>query len=280
MAVNIVLSQREYNVVGTRPVRHDGVDKVTGRAKYGGDFTTSGLLFGKVLRSPHAHAIIESINTEKAEKLEGVISIVTAEDLPVSSMTKPSRSLVLESNNILADKKALYKGHAIAAVCAANSHVAEQAIGLIEVKYKVLDPVIDVRDAMKKDAPLLHDDLTTRELGEDSGVISNVAAHLQYSLGDIQKGFAEADIIVEEEFDTCTVHQGYIEPHNATSFWNSDGHITVWCSTQGSFTAREKIAKVLDIPVSQVTVVPMEIGGGFGGKIPVYLEPIAALLSK
>jgi xanthine dehydrogenase molybdenum-binding subunit len=280
MAVNIVLSQREYNVVGTRPVRHDGVDKVTGRAKYGGDFTTSGLLFGKVLRSPHAHAIIESINTEKAEKLEGVISIVTAEDLPVSSMTKPSRSLVLESNNILADKKVLYKGHAIAAVCAANSHVAEQAIGLIEVKYKVLDPVIDVRDAMKKDAPLLHDDLTTRELGEDSGVISNVAAHLQYSLGDIQKGFAEADIIVEEEFDTCTVHQGYIEPHNATSFWNSDGHITVWCSTQGSFTAREKIAKVLDIPVSQVTVVPMEIGGGFGGKIPVYLEPIAALLSK
>ena len=280
MVVNIVLSEREYKVVGTRPIRHDGVDKVTGRAKYGGDFTTTGLLFGKILRSPHAHAQIESINIDKALELDGVVSVVTASDLPVSSLSKPSKSLELESDNILARKKVLYKGHAVAAVCATNSHIAEDALKLIEVKYKALDPVIDVLKAMDKDSILLHDDLTTRELGQDSGVVSNIATHLRYELGDVEKGFAEADVIVEEEFDTSTVHQGYIEPHNATAFWSADGHIDIWCSTQGSFTAREKISKVLDVPVSTVTVTPMEIGGGFGGKIPVYLEPIAALLSK
>tara|TARA_B100000700_G_scaffold322252_1_gene423301 strand:- start:13583 stop:15844 length:2262 start_codon:yes stop_codon:yes gene_type:complete len=280
MVVNIVLSEKEYKVVGTRPIRHDGVDKVTGRAKYGGDFTTTGLLFGKILRSPHAHAQIESINIDKALELDGVVSVVTASDLPVSSLSKPSKSLELESDNILARKKVLYKGHAVAAVCATNSHIAEDALKLIEVKYKALDPVIDVLKAMDKDSILLHDDLTTRELGQDSGVVSNIATHLRYELGDVEKGFAEADVIVEEEFDTSTVHQGYIEPHNATAFWSADGHIDIWCSTQGSFTAREKISKVLDVPVSTVTVTPMEIGGGFGGKIPVYLEPIAALLSK
>ncbi len=280
MVVNIVLSEKEYKVVGTRPIRHDGVDKVTGRAKYGGDFTTTGLLFGKILRSPHAHAQIESINIDKALELDGVVSIVTASDLPVSSLSKPSKSLELESDNILARKKVLYKGHAVAAVCATNSHIAEDALKLIEVKYKALDPVINVLKAMDKDSILLHDDLTTRELGQDSGVVSNIATHLRYELGDVEKGFAEADVIVEEEFDTSTVHQGYIEPHNATAFWSADGHIDIWCSTQGSFTAREKISKVLDVPVSTVTVTPMEIGGGFGGKIPVYLEPIAALLSK
>ena len=142
MVVNIVLSEKEYKVVGTRPIRHDGVDKVTGRAKYGGDFTTTGLLFGKILRSPHAHAQIESINIDKALELDGVVSVVTASDLPVSSLSKPSKSLELESDNILARKKVLYKGHAVAAVCATNSHIAEDALKLIEVKYKALDPVI------------------------------------------------------------------------------------------------------------------------------------------
>ena len=252
MVVNIVLSEKEYKVVGTRPIRHDGVDKVTGRAKYGGDFTTTGLLFGKILRSPHAHAQIESINIDKALELDGVVSVVTASDLPVSSLSKPSKSLELESDNILARKKVLYKGHAVAAVCATNSHIAEDALKLIEVKYKALDPVIDVLKAMDKDSILLHDDLTTRELGQDSGVVSNIATHLRYELGDVEKGFAEADVIVEEEFDTSTVHQGYIEPHNATAFWSADGHIDIWCSTQGSFTAREKISKVLDLSLIHI----------------------------
>src|SRR6185436_17926804 len=113
-----------------------------------------------------------------------------------------------------------------------------------------------------------------------TGRVSNVADHFQHKMGDIEKGFAEADVVVEHEYHTATVHQGYIEPHNATALWNNDGRVHIWCSTQGAFTVRDTTACVLDLPVSRVKVTPMEIGGGFGGKIPVYLEPVAALLSK
>ena len=135
-------------------------------------------------------------------------------------------------------------------------------------------------DAMREGAPILHDDLKTKEFGEQTDRVSNVADHFRSRLGDIDKGFAEADVIVEREFDTATVHQGYIEPHNATALWNNDGRVLIWCSTQGAFVVRDATACVLDLPVSRVKVTPMEIGGGFGGKIPVYLEPVAALLSK
>jgi CO/xanthine dehydrogenase Mo-binding subunit len=133
---------------------------------------------------------------------------------------------------------------------------------------------------MQESAPILHADLKTKEFGEQTGRVSNVAEHFRHVLGDIGKGFAEADVVVEREFRTATVHQGYIEPHNATVLWNNDGRVHVWCSTQGAFVVRDVTACVLDLPVSRVKVTPMEIGGGFGGKIPVYLEPVAALLSK
>ena len=180
-------------------------------------------------------------------------------------------------NNILASNKALYKGHAVAAVAASNPHVAEEALALIKVDYEVLPPVMDVKEAMDKEAPLLHEDLTTTSLGQKSDTPSNVAKHLQEQGGDIDKGFAEADEIVEREFKTATVHQGYIEPHNATALYRADGHLTIWCSTQGAFEVRDQIEKILLMPVAKIKVVPMEIGGGFGGKIPVYLEPLAAL---
>jgi len=183
------------------------------------------------------------------------------------------------SDNHMARDKVLYKGHAVAAVAATNPHIAETAVGLIDVEYEVLPPVTDVREAMKEDSTLLHDDLTAKELGEETGKTSNVATHFRYEIGDVAKGFGEADITVEHEYTTAMVHQGYIEPHNATALWNADGQLTVWCSTQGAFNAREELAKVLDVPVSRIRVVPMEIGGGFGGKINIYLEPLAALLS-
>jgi CO/xanthine dehydrogenase Mo-binding subunit len=277
---NVVLSNTEYKVVGTRPIRHDGTDKVTGRAKYGGDFQMGGLLHGKVLRSPHAHARIKSIDTSKAEAYPGVMAVVTVKDLPISKMENPDRGLRFASDNVLARDKALYKGHPVAAVAATNPHIAEIALSLIDVEYEVLQSVVNVRDAMKEGAPLVHEDMTTTEFGEDTDKHSNIATHFKYELGDLDQGFKEADVIVEREFSTKMVHQGYIEPQNASAFWNADGHLTIWTSTQGAFSAREAIAKVLGIPVSKVTVVPLEIGGGFGGKIPVYLEPIAALLSK
>ena len=280
MAENIVLSNSEYKVVGTRPIRHDGTDKVTGRAKYGTDFQTAGMYYGKVLRSPHAHAIIKSIDVSKALALPGVEAVITGKDMPGANNPDASRGTQMASDNLLARTKVLYKGHPVAAVAAANQHVAEAALDLIMVEYEVLPAVMTVQQAMAKDAPLLHENLTTTELGERTDKKSNVATHVQFTQGDIEKGFAAADVIVELEFGNETVHQGYIEPQSASAIWNENGEVTVWTSTQGAFTARDALAPLLDVPVSKIKVVPMEIGGGFGGKIPVYLEPLAALLSK
>ena len=280
MATNIVLSNTEYKVVGTRPIRHDGTDKVTGRAKYGADFSASDLLHGKVLRSPHAHAKIKSIDVSKALAYPGVKAVITGQDMPITKTESPGRTARFASDNVMAREKALYKGHPVAAVAAVNAHVAESAASLINVEYEVLPPLMTVQQAMKDGAKPVHDDVTTTELGERTDKVSNVASHLRFEQGDIEAGFAKADVIVEREFTTATVHQGYIEPQNAAALWNADGNLTVWTSTQGSFTAREALAGVLDVPVSRIKVVPMEIGGGFGGKIPIYLEPLAALLSQ
>jgi CO/xanthine dehydrogenase Mo-binding subunit len=279
MAPNVVLSNTEFKVVGTRPIRHDGADKVTGRAKYGGDFQASGMLHGKVLRSPHAHARIKSIDVGRALAHPGVKAVITGQDMPVAKMEGPDQDMRFASDNLLARNKVLYKGHAVAAVAAISPHIADAAVGLIDVEYELLPPVTNVREAMIEGSTLLHDDLTTKELGEQTGKMSNVASHLRYEKGDVDAGFGTADITVEHEYTTATVHQGYIEPQNAAALWNADGQLTVWCSTQGAFNAREELAKVLDLPVSRIKVVPMEIGGGFGGKINIYLEPLAALLS-
>ena len=275
----------EYQVVGTRPIRHDGVDKVTGRAQYGADIRFAGLLHGKILRSPHAHARIVSIDASRAEALPGVRAVVTAKDMPWASMEiqdlgESVVSLRYLSNNVLADDKALYRGHAVAAVAATSAHIAEEALALIDVKYEVLPAAVNVRDAMKEDAPLILEDLTTEELGETTDKKSNIAKHFRFLKGDPDKGFKEADLVIEREFNTATVHQGYIETHNATAIWNADDSCTIWCSTQGAFNVRSQVAKLLQVGESKVKVVPMEIGGGFGGKISVYLEPVAALLSR
>ena len=281
----------KYKVVGTRPVRHDGLDKVTGRAKYGADIQLAGMLQGKVLRSPHAHARIRSIDTSKAEALPGVKAVTTAKDFPIIEdraidFAEIMGNARMMAENVLAHDKVLYKGHAVAAVAATNPHIAEEARGLIEVDYEVLPAVLTVHDAMREDAPLLHDDMTTRfrverfARGEDTGKKSNIGGHVQFARGDLGQGFSEADVIVEEEFNTQTVHQGYIESHVSTASWASDGRLTIWTSTQGPFAIRSLTAAILGIPESQVKVVPMEIGGGFGAKLVAYLDPVAAILSR
>ena len=281
----VLANAEDYKVVGTRPVRHDGADKVTGRALYGADFDAAGLLHGKILRSPHAHAKIISIDTSQAESLEGVKAVVTHLDFPESDKDvvgtgDEATKLEWLRDNIMASTKVLYKGHAIAGVAAVNPHIAEQAVDLINVEYEVLSPVLTTQEAMAEGASLLHDSLTTEELGYDTGEVSNTAEHIQHVKGDVAKGFEQADHIFEREFNTKTVHQGYIEPHNGTALWSPDGRLHVWCSTQGSFVVRDSLADLLNIPASKVRVTPMEIGGGFGGKIPVYVEPVAALLSQ
>src|SRR5262249_9992542 len=279
------MSQAKYQVIGTRPIRHDGTDKVTGRALYGADVQLAGLLHGRVLRSPHAHARVRKITVQKALAVPGVEVVATASDLPdpgsrTAELGEGAINLRHLSCNVLAREKVLYKGHAVAAVAALNPHVAEEALALIRVDYEPLPPVIDVRAAMKDTAPLLHEDQITQSLGKPTGKPSNVAKHFQFKLGDPTKGFAAAKVVVEREFHTATVHQGYIEPHNATAQWNADGTVTIWCSTQGAFTVRQQVAELLRMPISRVKVVPLEIGGGFGGKTRVYLEPVAAILSR
>ena len=281
---NQVLANETFKVVGTRPIRHDGADKVTGRAQYGADFNAAGLLHGKTLRSPHAHARIKSIDTSKAEALAGVRAVVTSKDFPPAKETANyglgDQPMDRFRGNILAGGKVLYRGHAIAAVAATSPHIAEEAVDLIEVDYEVLPAVLTAPDAMAGGAPILISDLTTQEFGKDTGVSSNVADHFQHKMGDLDSGFAKADVVVERTFDTKTVHQGYIEPHNVTALWNDDDRVHIWSSTQGAFVVRAAVAEALAVPVSQVKATPMEIGGGFGGKINVYGEPVAAMLSK
>ena len=275
----------EYRVIGTSPLRHDGTDKVTGRAQYGADIRLPGMLYGAVLRSPHAHARILSIDTSEAEKFPGVYAVVTAKDLPdlESKIVELGEGIVnrrYQSNNILARDKVLYFGHALAAIAANSSYVAKEALELLHVEYEVLPPVMDVRKAMEADSPILLDELRMDEFGKKGEKPTNISSHSQDKCGNIERGFKEATVIVEREFTTSMVHQGYIEPQNATAQFNPDGQITVWCSTQGAFGVREQVAEILEIPVSNIRVIPMEIGGGFGGKIGVYLEPLAVLLSR
>jgi xanthine dehydrogenase molybdenum-binding subunit len=282
---NVVLATSKFKVVGTRPVRPDGVDKVTGRAIYGADVRLPGLLYGKILRSPYAHARVKKIDTRKAAALPGVKAIVTGAEISegedrIVDLGEGAGNVKWMRENILADAKVLYKGHAVAAVAATSAHIADEALKLIEVVYEVLPAVTNVREAMKATAPLIHDSLTTESLGKKTKKKSNIAKHFQFVLGDPAKAFKRADVIVEREVETATVHQGYIETHNATATWGQDGNLTVWCSTQGAFAVREQLVEILDLTPSKVKVIPTEIGGGFGGKINVYLEPVAALLSK
>lgn len=282
-----------YKIIGTRPLRHDGVDKVTGRALYGADVNMPRMVFGKILRSPHAHAWIKSIDVTKALDYPGVLAVVTSEDFRASTLMNNEGNAFGEngatlwetskkylSDNIMASDKVVYKGHPVAGVAASTVHIAEEALRLIEIEYELLEPVINVMQAMNQDSITLHSQFKTDSYQSSDNYQNNVAHHIQHRIGDISKGFEESKIVIEREFDTATVHQAYIEPHNTTAFWNKDGKLTIWLSTQGPFEVRDMCAEVLGINVSDVKVIPMEIGGGFGGKFEPYSDPVAALLSK
>jgi CO/xanthine dehydrogenase Mo-binding subunit len=267
--------KESFTVVGTRPLRPDGEDKVTGRARFGADVTAPGMLIGRTLRSPHAHARIRAIDSAKAEALPGVKAVVTSADF--GEVSDGMRDTL---HNSMAHGKALYEGHVVAAVAASSAAVARQALALIEVDYEVLPHVTDVEKSMEAGAPLLHETLIT--VGEDpaASTPSNVAARHEFGHGDVEKGFAEADIIVERTFRTEATHQGYIEPHSCLANFSSDGYAELWGCTQGHYMIRDVCAELLDIDVSRLRVTASEIGGGFGGKTVVFLEPVALALSR
>jgi CO/xanthine dehydrogenase Mo-binding subunit len=279
------MSERTHTHVGTRPVRHDGLVKVTGRANYGADFSLPDMLHGVVVRSPHAHARILSIDTKAAEAYPGVKAVIVGRDIPPTSATLSlgeggGLDLHDMSDNLLAREKALYHGHPVAAVAATTLDAAWEAAHLVEVKYEVLEPVLSIEAAVAEGAPILHANLNARRKGPEASVQTNVAGRMQLARGDVASGFAEADVVVEYEFRTPTTHQGYIEPHACLARYGQDGQVVVWTTTQGPFVVRDASAGILGLDAAAIKVIPSEIGGGFGGKIPVYLEPLAIALSR
>ena len=264
--------------IGTRPVRPDGLEKVTGRANFGADHALPGMLFGKVVRSPHAHARIRSIDTAEAEGMPGVLAVITAADFPDRSKMSWRRKGF--NDNLLASDKVLYHGHAVAAVAATSNQAAEAAAAAVVVDYEVLDSVTDALAAITPDAPVLHDDLFTEGLPETPDKPSNLVKKQAISKGDVEAAFANADHIVERTFATPMVHQGYIEPHACVGNFNEDGQAMVWCSTQGHFGVRSMTAMAMGMDEGDIRVIASEIGGGFGGKTTVYLEPLALKLSE
>ncbi len=270
--------------IGQRTIRPDGAEKVTGGATFGADFTLPGMLWGKVLRSPHPHAILKSVNLDKAAALPGVKAVMSGADLVHFPVDKPvmvgPADMRFVSRNVMAREKVLYAGHAVAAVAATSVKIAQDALALIEVEYEPLRHVIDVDDAMKADAPVLHDFLRTGGVEPKPETASNIANRLEFSLGDLDAGFAAADVVIERSFKTKPIHQGYIEPHACLVNVSKDGQATIWSSSQGHFMVRNATAKMTGTKVADIRAIPAEIGGGFGGKTIVYLEPLAFALSR
>lgn len=273
MALDDSKKPRVFKVVGTRPDRPDGIDKVTGRARFGADMVAPGMLTGRILRSPHAHARIKRIDTSKAEALAGVKAVVTRADFG----TVPDHVAVI-MENCMAGEKALYDGHAIAAVAAISPAVARQALRLIEVDYEVLPHVTDVDEAMKPDAPVLHEG--RQEETVPPGMSQNVIARAEFGHGDIEAGLAKADRVLERTYRTAATHQGYIEPHACLATMSSDGQGDLWVCTQGHYMVRNTCAAILGLEQGQLRVTASEIGGGFGGKTTVFLEPVALMLAR
>ena len=283
--MNAPQDSSSFRVVGTRPVRPDGIDKVTGKAIYGTDHVAPNMLHGAILRSPHPHARIRSIDTKRAEALPGVKAVVTGADFPsieslVMAVGESSSDIVHISRNCMAHDKVLYDGHAVAAIAATSAAIAQAALALIDVDYEVLPFVLDLEAALADGAPLLHDDVFTKGVTPAADRPSNLAMRVEMARGDIDAGFAAAAVVIERRYATEPVHQGYIEPHACVASWGADGQVQIWGSSQGHFAVRSLTASVLAVPQADIRVMQLEIGGGFGGKTTIYLEPVAVLLSR
>ncbi|MBI4640307.1 MAG: xanthine dehydrogenase family protein molybdopterin-binding subunit, partial [Candidatus Tectomicrobia bacterium] len=267
----------EYRVVGQRLTKLDGEDRVTGKSMYGADVRIRGpILSGKVLRSPHAHARILKIDTRKAEALSGVVAVVTDADTP-----NIRTGIAVKDETVFARGKVRYQGEPVAAVAALDDATAEEALDLIEVDYELLPPVVDAKAAMAENSPLVHEEYATYiDATKNRDRKGNTISKTQIEQGDVSKGFAEADLIFEETFTTPYIHQAYLEPNAALAEVTRSGKVNVWVSGRGIFPMRSGIAEAFDMPMTQVRVIPTEIGGSFGGKLRKILEQIAVALAK
>ncbi|HLA28142.1 MAG TPA: molybdopterin cofactor-binding domain-containing protein [Syntrophales bacterium] len=263
----------KYSVVGKSLPRMDAAVKATGEAKFTADLALPRTLYGKILRSPYPHARILKIDTTKAERLLGVKAVITGKDItdipqgPIRASTFPYS---LRDKFALAKEKVRYIGDEVAAVAAIDEDTAEEALDLIEVEYEELPSVFDPLEAMKPDAPRVHDHAE-----------KNISVKASFHIGDVEKGFQESDLSIEEHFETQYVCHAPLEPHAVVADFSQSGEVALWISTQAPFYDQIMIAETLGMPLSNVRVIKPHVGGGFGGKADTHsLFPLAALLSK
>ncbi|HJR51697.1 MAG TPA: molybdopterin cofactor-binding domain-containing protein, partial [Gemmatimonadales bacterium] len=286
----VMKTTREIKGVGLAIPRPDGPEKVTGQVQYVADIKPKGMLHAKLLRSPHAHARIVKIDTSRARALPGVRAVLTARDIPELKRKAPTRA-----HAVLAIDRVVFVGQPVAAIAADEPAIAEEAMDLIEVQYEVLPAAVDPLKSMQVGAPPVADAGTEADTSEalaHSGVAVarsepaapakavNIAQQAKLARGDVARGFAEADVVVEKTYRVPMVHQGYLEPHAVLAQWDANGQLTLYSSTQGSFNTRSEVADVLHIEENRIKVIPVECGGGFGGKIRALCEPITAILAR
>ena len=280
------LDGRKLKVVGKRLPRIDAKERVTGEAIYPADLALPGMAHAKLLRSPLAHARIRRIDTARAKAMQGVLAVVTAADfpaLPVGCMIPMGETgydmwMVAAIN--MARDKVHWVGQPIAGVAAVDIHTATAALALIDVEYEPLEPVLDIVAAMAADAPVLHDHVFTKGVEPRPRTASNVCSRVVIARGTPAAACADAHASVRLRVQVDTAHQGYLEPQVAVAQVDANGFATVWTSTQGQFTAELMIARMLGLPLSKLKVVPLEIGGGFGGKIAIHGEAVAVRLAQ
>ncbi|RIK47969.1 MAG: xanthine dehydrogenase, partial [Chloroflexi bacterium] len=269
-----------YQTVGKPEKKVDAIKLAQGKPAFTADVDMRGMLYAKVLRSPHAHAKIKRIDATKALALQGVVSVLTWRDIPrvVYSTAGQSDPIPGPLDSFSLDHKVRFVGDRVAFVAAETPEIAEKALSLIEVEYEILPAILDSREAMKPDAIKIHDEPEYVNFA-DSNPEKNLAAHIRIDIGDVNKGFAEADEIFEAEYEVPKVQQAHIEPHVCVTYWDEDDRLVIRTSTQVPFHARRMLAPVLGLPVKRIRVVKPRIGGGFGGKQEVLMEDVAAHLT-
>ena len=250
--------------IGTNVRRIDAPSKVSGALKYAGDMVLPGMLHVQVLRSPHAHARIISIDTSEAEALEGVEGVVTAKDVPGENLF----GVFVHDQPVVTGDKVRYVGDHVAAVAAEDLLTAREALKRIKVEYEVLPGLFDPDEAMRSGAPVIHDYAP-----------DNIVKHIPIRTGDIERGFAEADVIVEQDYETQQVEHAYLEPEAGLAYVDPDGVVTVHSPSQNITHHRHMLAAALALPINKVRMIMSPVGGGFGGKEDMIYQGILALLA-
>jgi len=278
--IKVSTSPETWSQVGKPKPKVDALKLVQGKPAFAADFEHRDMLYAKVLFSPNAHAFIKSINTEKAREIPGVAAVLTYQDIPRVPYSTAGQSDPIPGplDCYSLDNKVRFVGDRVAFVAAESEEIAARAVKAIEVEYKLLDPILDTRDAMKSGASIIHDQDDYVPFAE-SDPTRNLAAEIRIDIGDVEKGFKEADQVFEAEYEVPKVQQAHIEPHAVVTYWDEDDRLVIRTSTQVPFHVRRMIAPVLDLPIKRIRVIKPRVGGGFGGKQEMLIEDVAAHLT-